>query len=415
MMSEFIKVKSIEAVIKILWNRQPLSSETVPIGEAHGRVCAVDIRANENVPPFDRAVMDGYAVRARDTFGASESLPAMLEVVGEVFMGKPVGITVGPGQAAVVPTGGMIPVGTDAVVMVEHTLPVNERTVEVTRPVTPGEHILKTGEDIGSGKLLLKKGDRLRSQDTGVLAALGVCEVAVYRRPNVAILSTGDEIVPEHTLVPPAGCVRDINGVTLHALVSQTGSIPGMRRIVRDDPSALAEACRDAFTGHDMVLLSGGSSVGGRDYTLEVLNALPEVELLVHGVAVRPGKPTILATVGEKVFWGLPGNPVSALMIAETFVLPSLAVLEGESPECFASRGKGGVTAVSDRRIASVHGRTDLVPVVFLDRSIPLGKITPVFGKSAAIGVLAEAHGYIIIPEHSEGLDQGEEVRVFLF
>lgn len=411
--SKFLKVKSSEEVLALIDRLHPLPAAEVDLAAACGAVLALSVVAPESVPHFSRATMDGYAVRARDTFGASETLPAFLETAGEIKMGETVTRRLEPGTAIGVPTGGMLPEGADAVVMVEYTYPLDDKTIEVTRPVAPGDNLLREGEDISVGRELFPGGWRLRPQDVGVLAALGVTRVAVRRRPRVAVISTGDEVVPAGASPVPPGKIRDINSFTLAAQVEEAGGVIGLRKVIADDLSRLTDVCRQALEDHDVIMLSGGSSVGVRDYTLSILEHLHDSELLVHGVAVRPGKPTILARVGEKVFWGLPGQPVSAMMICRAFVLPSLERLQGRTSK-HAAFAVNQLNAVLARKVPSVHGRTDYVPVLL---SSAHGRLSaePVFGKSAMISTLAAADGYIIVPEHVEGLDQGTDVLVCLF
>lgn len=412
-MSLFLKVKTAEEVLEILHQLEPLESESVKLEEACGRVLSAPVLAGEPVPHFPRAVMDGYAVRAQDTFGASESLPAFLEVAGEVHIGHAPEVVVERGKAAAIPTGGMLPAGADAVVMVEHTTPFDKGSIEVTRPVAPGGHIIGPGDDVRLGEELYPSGWRLRPQDVGVLAALGMNCVPVHRRPRVSVISTGDEVVPVSTEFLPPGKIRDINMVTLAAQIRPAGAQIGRTRLVTDDLEALVAECRASLMDHDVLMLSGGSSVGVRDFTLRVLEAFPGAELLVHGVAIRPGKPTILAKIGRKIFWGLPGHPVSALMICRSFVVTSIERLQGWAGErrdhSGASRG-----AVLTRQLPSVHGRADYVPVV-LSRSGESLRAAPVFGNSAMISTLGRADGYVVVPEHMEGFERGREVTVHLF
>jgi len=412
-MSQFLKVKTADEVLSILDGIDPLPQETVTLELACGRRLASDIVAAESVPHFSRATMDGYAVRARDTFGASESLPALLERTGEVVMGEATSLTVGPGKAVEVPTGGMIPDGADAVVMVEYSSKLDNTMIEITRPAAPGENVLKAGDDIAPGEVLFRKGAMLRPQDIGVLAALGIAEVEVFRVARVALISTGDEIVPVEIHPLPVGKVRDINSFSLAALIESAGARVGMKRKVSDRLEDLVSACREAMMNHDVIVLSGGSSVGVRDYTAQVLAGLPKSELLVHGVAIRPGKPTILGRAGGALFWGLPGQPVSALITCREFVLPSLRKLHGViETELVHSRSIG---AILSHQLPSVHGRTDYVPVHLSRSGQGRTEASPIFGKSGAISILARADGYVVIPEHVEGLDQGAGVSVFLF
>ncbi len=412
-MSLFLKVKTAEEVLEILQQLEPLEGEKVRLEEACGRFLSRPVRADESIPHFSRAVMDGYAVRAQDTFGASESLPAFLEVVGEVHIGQAPEVVVERGKAVGIPTGGMVPAGADAVVMVEYTTPFGKGSIEVTKPVAPGDHIIGAGDDVRLGEELYPSGWRLRPQDVGVLAALGINSVPVHRRPRVAVISTGDEVVPVSTDSLPLGKIRDINMFALAAQIRSAGAEIGRTELVTDDLEALVRECRASLMDHDVLMLSGGSSVGARDFTLRVLEAFPEAELLAHGVAIRPGKPTILATVGQKLFWGLPGQPVSALMICRSFVVPSIERLQGCVGEI---RGRVGASlrAVLIRQLPSVHGRTDYVPVV-LSRSGESLEAAPVFGNSAMISTLGRADGYVVVPEHLEGIGRGTEVTVHLF
>lgn len=413
-MSSFLRVKTAEEVLEILAGFEPLEPEEVDLTAACGRVIAEDACSGEPLPHFRRATMDGFAVRARDTFGASESLPSLLHRAGEVLMGEAASGVLGPGGACGIPTGGMLPEGADAVVMVEYTSFLDTDTLEVTRPAAPGDHVLEVGEDVAEGEVLFPRGRRLRPQDVGMLAAVGHSRVKVYRRPRVAVVSTGDEIVPVASPSVPPGKIRDVNTFTLAGLVEEHGAVVGLRALVDDSLETLVATCRSAIDDHDVVLLSGGSSVGVRDYTLRILEHFPGAELLVHGVAIRPGKPTILARIGKKIFWGLPGQPVSALMIGRIFVNPCLERLQGITRSPGDPAGGGTVSGVLVRQAPSVHGRTDYVPVVLSAREGTV-LVTPLFGKSAMIGILAKAHGYIVIPEHVEGLEQGTPVTVHLF
>jgi molybdopterin molybdotransferase len=413
-MTQFLKVKTVGEVLEIIGGLDPLPDEMVELESACGRVLAAHVLAPEPVPHFDRSVMDGYAVRARDTFGASETLPVLLDIAGEVVMGTEVSLGIEPGKAIAIPTGGMLPAGADAVVMVEYTYPLDARTIEVSKAVAPGENVLRKGEDIAVNEELLPRGWRLRPQDVGMLAALGIGRVEVFRRPLVAILSTGDEIAPVSTSVLPPGMIRDINSFALAAQIREAGGIVGYGGMVEDRLETLVDTCRDAFQEHDVVVLSGGSSVGMRDFTVRILEGFPQSELLVHGVAIRPGKPTILARIGKKILWSLPGQPVSAMMVCRSLVLPSLAALQGMRGIENAQDVGNTVSGILANRLPSVHGRTDYVPVMLLPEGEEL-LVSPIFGKSAMISVLGRADGYVVVPAHVEGLEQGNRVKVYLF
>ncbi len=412
-MAQFLKVKTADEVLSILDGIEPLSPEPVSLALACGRILASDITAAEQAPHFARSTMDGYAVRARDTFGASESLPALLERSGEVLMGEAPGLPVAQGNAVEIPTGGMLPEGADAVVMVEYTSVLDNTTIEITRPVAPGENVLKAGDDIALGETLFRQGAMLRPQDVGVLAALGIVEVEVFRVPLVALISTGDEIVPVESRLLAPGKVRDINSFSLAAQIKSAGARIGVQERVPDRLEDLVSASQAALIDHDVIVLSGGSSGGVRDYTTQVLAALPDSELLVHGVAIRPGKPTIFGRAGGVLFWGLPGQPVSALITCRAFVLASLRKLQGMMEPEFAQAC--ALRAILNRQLPSVNGRTDYVPVALSRVSGGAIEASPIFGKSGAISVLARADGYVVISEHVEGLDRGAEVSVFFF
>jgi molybdopterin molybdotransferase len=385
-----------------------LTREEVPVQEALGRVLAVEVRSPTPLPTFLRSNMDGYAVRAQDTFGASDGLPAYLKVVGEVRMGQPPTVKLGPGEAVSVATGGMIPQGADAVIIVEHTQIVDPTTIEVYRAVAPGENVVQVGEDMEQGELLLPKGHSLRSQDVGGLLAVGVLTVPVVRRPRVVIIATGDEVVPPE-VEPNPGQIRDINTYTLAALIIQSGGIPVPLGIIRDDYDALKQAAERGMAHGDVLIISAGSSVSTRDMTAGIIGTLGSPGVLVHGVAVKPGKPTILAVCGGKPVFGLPGNPVSAFVTFDLFVRPSLSHLLGA-----VSQERLTVRARLAKNVASAFGREDYIPVRLQERG---GEFLaePVFGKSSLIFTLMKAHGLITIPLDVGGLSAGQMVDVRRF
>jgi molybdopterin molybdotransferase len=407
----FFNVKSPSEVREILARpTPPPRCETVALDAALRRVLAADVTAPEDLPEFDRSVVDGFAVRAADTFGASPGLPAFLEVAGEVLMGQPASVSVAPGRCVRIATGGMLPPGADAVVMVEHTEAVDERLIEVTRPIAPGENVVRRGDDVREGETVLPAGHRLRASDLGALAGLGILEVAVAARPRVALIPTGDEVVDLRER-PGPGQIRDINTTALAAAVREAGGEPRSAPIVRDDPDLLKATVARALAETDLVLISGGSSVGARDWTLEVLLSFPRSELLVHGVAIRPGKPVIVVRVGESWLIGLPGNPVSALVVYEQFVRPLQRRLEGDS-RLLPSAGR--VTARLATNLSSDPGKEDYVRVRV--RRSDAGLVAePVLGKSALVMTLVQADGLVVIPESAEGIEAGEPVAVELY
>jgi|Deesub1362B_J571_1020462.scaffolds.fasta_scaffold05331_2 molybdopterin molybdotransferase len=405
-MGEFFRVRSPSELLAEMDRFASTGEEVVPLEEALDRVLSRDVLCPHDLPPFARATMDGYAVKASDTFGASESLPALLQVVGEVPMGEEPDFSMGAGEAARIATGGMLPSGADAVVMVEHTQVVDESTVEIYKSVAPGEHMVSKGEEARAGERILPEGWVLRPQDVGLLAALGMDRVWVHRRPLVAILSTGDEVVPVE-VVPPPGKVRDVNSYCLGALVRRWGGIPVHLGIVPDSPQELEARCREGLERADFLLLSGGSSVGSRDYALKVILSLDGSEILAHGVAIKPGKPTLLASVGGKPVLGLPGHPVSASIVFAVVGRPLLDRLSGRR---FAHRPRP-IPARLARNLASAQGREDYVRVTLEERDGELWA-KPVLGASGLIATLVRAEGVIRIDAQAEGLERGSLVEV---
>ena len=407
----FFNVKSASEARRLFDRPVPrLPTERVNLGEAVGRVTCSDVRSLVDLPEFRRAVVDGFAVHAADTFGASSGLPSYLKVAGEVLMGAAPDFGLIPGHAVRISTGGMLPEGADAIVMVEYTDSTADDLVEIFRPAAPGEGWVDVGDDLRAGALLVREGRRLRPQDLAALAGAGIGELEVYRRPRVAVLPTGDEIVPQDA-VPAPGQVRDMNSTALAAAVARGGGDARPYPIVPDDPSALRSALERALAESDLVLIAGGSSVGTRDWTLDTLLALAGAELLLHGVAIRPGKPVILVAAGEKLLVGLPGNPVSALVVFDAFVRPYLQRLTGE----IRSLPAGAlVTARLTRNCASDPGKEDYVRVRLTDHASGF-LAEPLLGKSTLIMTLVEADGMIVIPENVEGLEEGESVEVRLF
>ena len=411
-MKTFFKVKSVTEVLELITEFVPLDVESVSLAEAAARVLSADLVAESDVPEFDRSSMDGFAVRARDTFGASEGLPAFFEVIGEVFMGQAPRFEVGPNQAARIWTGGMLPRGADAVVMVEYARAVDDDHVELSKPVAPDENVILRGEDVTASQVLLPKGHLLRPQDLGLLAALGKSEILVYRRPRVAIISTGDEVVPV-TETPTPGKIRDINTYTLGSLVQSYLAQPIGLGLVGDDRARLREAVSQGLDQADVVLISGGSSVGVRDYTVEIFNSFKDAELLIHGVSVSPGKPTIMSRIGNKSLWGLPGHAVSAMITCDLFVRPLLDQLSGRK----TGQENWGfkVEAILTRNVPSVHGRQDYVRVRLESNGSGPPLAVPVLGKSGLISTMVKADGLIEIGLNEEGLPKGSLVKVSLF
>jgi molybdopterin molybdotransferase len=365
------------------------------------------VTAPHPLPGFARSTVDGYAVRAADTYGVSEGLPGYLTVTGAVAMGAAPDTAVTAGTAVIMPTGGALPPGADAVVMVEYTAEAMPGTIEVVRPVAPGEGVVRADEDAKPGAEIIPAGRPLRPQDLGMLAAAGVTAVTVHRKPVVTIFSTGDEVVPPDTAELKPGQVRDATASALAALVADAGGAPVPGGIVRDDPGALEKALRDALRTSDVLLISAGSSVGVRDETANAVARLGEPGIWCHGLAIKPGKPTLLAECGGVPVIGLPGNPRSALVVFRLIGTPVVRRVGG----CTAAPPQPSVRARLSRDLASASGRLDVIQVTVSED----GVAAPVFGLSALLSVLTAAEGYIVIPEEATGLDAGSEVDVILY
>lgn len=418
MFQPLFKVITIEESIKIF--RESFDFDTffqnrkqkIELNQAFTRVLAEDIVSRENIPGFNRSTMDGYAVKASDTFGASDSLPAYLDLIGEIKMSEKPSCVLKNGQAVRISTGGMLPEGANSVVMLEYTENISSSMIEISRSVAPWENVLREDEDIKSNEKVLEKGYCLRPQDIGLLAALGWESINVFKKPKIAIISTGDEIVPINQK-PEPGQVRNINTFMLGAAINQLGCIPHYAGIVKDNEKVLTNELQSFRENPeiDLVLISGGSSVGVRDYTLKVLDSLGSPGVLVHGLALKPGKPTIISLNDGKLFIGLPGHPVSAMMVFENVVKKIIYELKGE---IFHFEYEKTIDALLDSNVFSDAGREEYVRVVLKNRHGQLWAI-PVLGKSGMISSLAAADGYITIRLNQEGLYQGEKVTVTLF
>lgn len=458
-MNHFFKVKTLKEVISLVSEFQSLDVETVDILEAYSRVLAKDIYSDQDIPGFKRATMDGYAVSSASTFGASESNPAWLEIIGSIAIGDVPDFSMESGQAAKISTGGMLPKGADSVVMVEHTEAIGggdgasqatadktaasyNPTVEIYKSVAPLQNVIESDEDFQTGQKVLEIGTVIRPQEVGLAAALGICRLPVYKIPKVGIISTGDEIVPiEQT--PPFGKIRDINSYTLAGLIIESGAKPVLYGIVKDNEESLYKTCSKAVAETDMVIISGGSSVGTRDFTVNVLSSLKDTEILVHGISISPGKPTILAKSGSthaKPIWGLPGHVVSAMVVFKVVVAPFLNKIRGFSVYDIDSENKEAasrttaslenikIPAVLARNVASAQGRTDFIRVKLVrkfdlnskDRNAENSSskdknelfAEPIIGKSGLIRTMIMADGLLEIGENVEGLEKGEMVDV---
>jgi molybdopterin molybdotransferase len=419
-------------------------SEPIEVASSLGRVTAEDIRAPHPLPDFRRSTVDGFAVRAKDTYGASDSLPAYLTLTGEVAMGDAPRSGLEPGKCMTIHTGGMLPEGADAVVMLEYTQMVNQTVhreterknsvtsaspvveIEVFKAVAEGENVIAIGEDVAQGQVVLPKGSRMRPAEIGGLMALGITKLRVSKKLRVGLISSGDEVIPPGES-PRPGQVRDINSYTLGALVASYGGEPVLYGIVGDRFEALKDAAAKALSECDVVVITAGSSASTRDMTADVIDALGKPGVLVHGINTRPGKPTILGVCDGKAVIGLPGNPVSALVNGYLFVVPVIEKLLGVNP-----RPKATVQARLTVNLPSQAGREDWWPVRLTTEntestekkekkdsvnsvlSVVKYRADPIFGKSNLIFSLAAADGLLRIPPDATGLSAGEVVEVVL-
>ena len=409
-MPEFLKLIPTQQALQILLSEMQIkvSREHVLAINALGRVTAESIYSPIPLPTFPRSTVDGYAVRAADTFGASESLPAYIRVIGEIHMGSSPGFDINPGETGLIHTGGMLPDSSNAVVMVEYTQQVGEDTVEILRSVAVGENIIKIGEDVQSGEEVIPSGVRIRPAEIGGMAALGILELEVAKKPLIGLISSGDEVVPPDGKLSP-GQVRDINSYSLSALIDKAGAIPKRYGIFPDQADQLEAIGAKALDECDVVIITAGSSASARDLTARVINNLGSPGVLVHGVNIKPGKPTILAICNHKVVIGLPGNPVSALVIAGLFVVPVIESLLGMNNVGVRIR----LQAKLSTNVPSQAGREDWVAARLYDSASGY-QVDPIFSKSNLIFSLVRANSLIRVPPDATGLSAGDMVEVQL-
>jgi molybdopterin molybdotransferase len=401
-MSLFLQVVSVSTAIEEIRNLAVRrGDETVNLVDALHRILAEDIRADGDIPGFTRSVVDGYAVRAADTTGSSDTIPSIFSLRGRVSMGVSAGTHIKSGECIYVPTGGILPEGADAVVMIEHAEPIGNEIL-VKKPVAHGENVLFFNEDFSSGDIVCKRGRRLSPQDIGVLAAAGCIDVPVVRIPKVGILSTGNELVPVNVR-PLPGQVRDVNSFVVASFVREQGCAPVFYGIVRDDREALRSAIDNAASKCDAVLISGGSSKDERDMVAAIIKEKGTV--LIHGIAISPGKPTIIGRYGNIPVIGLPGHPASAFIVLVAIIRHLFAEMTGNTDS-----GLRSVQASLGQNVSSSKGREDYVRVVVRD-----GVATPLFGKSGLLNTLVKSTGVIRIPAESEGLETGTLVEVIVW
>ena len=388
-----------------------LDSESIDVVSALGRVLAKGIHAPQPLPDFQRTTVDGYAVRASDTHGATESLPAYLTLIGEVPMGDAPLFEIGTGQCALIHTGGMLPKNADAVVMLEYTQSAHENEIEISRAVADGENVIRIGEDVAEGQLVIPKGTFVRPAEIGGLMALGITKVDVAKKVRVGLISTGDEVI-DPGQAPRPGQIRDINSYTLGALIEKNGGAAIHYGITSDVFGVLKETAAKALSECDVVIITAGSSASTRDMTADVIRQLGEPGVIVHGINTRPGKPTILGVCNGKAVIGLPGNPVSALVNGYLFVVPVIEKLLGANP-----KPRPTIQATLTVNLASQAGREDWWPVKLIE-NLQLSTVNyqadPIFGKSNLIFTLASADGLLRIHPDATGLSAGEVVEVIL-
>ena len=408
-MKEFFNVIDLDQVFEYIHEFAPVGIEETNVADSLGRIIAQDIVADTDLPDFRRATMDGFAVQGASTFGASDGNPAYLVVKGSVAMGAAADQVIGPGEAVKIATGGMLPRGADSVIMVEHTASIDDTTIEAYRSVAPGQNIIDIGEDYPKNKTVLRSGTRIRPQEVGLMAAFGQQHIAVRKQPTIGVISTGDEVVAIDE-TPAPGQIRDINSFTLSGLVQLAGGKCVSYGIVKDNFEALFQTCEQALAQCDMLMVSGGSSVGARDLTIEILNAMQDTRILFHGISISPGKPTILANTQGKAFWGLPGHVVSAMVVFSRIVIPFVEHIAGLDSHQVSELRR---PALLSRNLSSAQGRVDYVRVRLLNKAGTLWA-EPILGKSGLINTMVQADGLIEIGLNTEGLDKGTVVEVIL-
>ncbi len=403
-------IEEVKIKIEKQFSKIKPEKETIFIHQARGRILSEDLMAGTNMPEFSRSVVDGYGIKASDSFGSSETMPTFFTVVGSVEMGEATNITIHNGEAVYIPTGGMIPDGIDAVVMIEYTETLDQDLITIHQSAAPGDGIMAEGDDFKKGDILLKKGHKITSKDIGVIAALGKVEVMVYQQPMVSIISTGDELVDIDT-EPKEGQIRDINAHTLWALCEDSGARINRIIMVADEFQLCKATLQNALAESDIILMSGGSSQGNKDMTVDIINAVGQPGVFVHGIAIKPGKPTIIANVDGKAVFGLPGHPLSAIIVYKAIVDYFIHQYYLEVEEDYQYT----VDAVLDSNVHSAEGR-ETYQMVKLQKNRSDNGYTavPLYAKSGSVSLLMKAHGYIKITIDQEGLMKGQNVQVIL-
>ncbi|PKM96424.1 MAG: molybdopterin molybdenumtransferase MoeA [Firmicutes bacterium HGW-Firmicutes-1] len=401
-----LTVKEVNLIIDRLSETYIIGTEEVDLINAVDRITVTDYYARVNLPEFNRSTVDGYAVICQDVMGASDAMPSFLLCVSEVNMGESTDLCLQKGQAVYVPTGGMVPRGADGMVMIEYVQKLDEQTILIQKPIAPGENITLIGDDLQEGDMIAPKGKKLSAYDIGLFAATGTYKVQVYNKPKFAILSTGDEII-DYNETQKLGQIREVNGYALNALILQLGGEVIKKVIVRDDFRKLQDELSQAMEQADIVLISGGSSVGTRDYTKQVIESFDGGRVLVHGISIKPGKPTIIGQIDAKLVFGLPGHPAAALMVFHIFVKRYMQKILKRVTNTFHVR------ATLDSNVHSSPGK-ETYQMVQLIRNDHEWNAIPLYGKSGMMSLLTRASGYIRISDNQEGLMKGEQVDVYL-
>jgi molybdopterin molybdotransferase len=415
-MREFLELNPPEKFweeIKSFLSNKSLSREKLNLENSLGRILAEDIFSPVDLPPFSRSTVDGYAVKAADTAGASASMPTYFEIAGSIEMGKGTELKLKNGQAAAIPTGGMLPEGADAVLMIEDTEKIDENTIESFKSLAAGENLVQKAEDIAAGELLFKKGHKLMARDIGALAGLGITEINAFSRAEVSVISTGDELISAEAEAD-SGQIRDINSYSITSYLNKIGAAAKKVGIVEDKFEKLKEAVKNEL-GQDLVLISGGSSVGIKDMTIDLLNSLGDPGVLLHGLAIKPGKPTILAVIEDTIVIGLPGHPASAWTVNNILVAEIVRVLNGEkeAAEIGIQENKYPIKAQLTRSLVSDKGREEYIPVRIIKENNKL-LAEPLLGKSSLITNLAHGDALLRVPRNQEGKEKGELVELTL-
>lgn len=406
---------TVEKALELLFNFAPFKQPgtiTLPLDRSYGMILSRDIVSREDLPAFNRSTVDGFTVNSGDTFGATEGFPSYLNIKAEIFMGEKPAFILQKGEVAKIATGGMLPEGADSVVMIEHTQQVDENMIEVLKPVSPFENVIQAGEDVKRNECILKKGWRMRPQDIGALAGLGITNIPAYQKPLISIVSTGDEIVPPDKPLK-AGQVRDINTYTLAGLIMNSGGVPLKKGLFKDNYETINNVVKESLRESHMVLITGGSSVGTKDMTAKVINDMGKPGVLFHGVSLKPGKPMIGGIVDDIPIFGLPGHPAAVVICFKIFIDPVLKAISGLN-ENIPNQGKDLIHARIAKNISSSPGKEEHIAVIIEEREGEIWAV-PLLGKSGLITTLTKADGTAVIPLRKFGVQEGDIVEVRLF